>query len=102
VIAPKAVRLVPDTCAMPLTHEREKKGTLTRLANPMPQECKGSLRAAYARSHPEKSSKGCGNPEELDGDLGSPWSERIASQPFFPRESVVGSLATREQRRVRC
>jgi hypothetical protein len=39
------------------------------------------------RSHDEKSGKGCWDTKELDGDLGSSWSEHIASQPFFPRES---------------
>jgi hypothetical protein len=53
------------------------------------------------RSHAEKSDKGCGNPKELDGDLASSWSEHIASQPFFPRESGVSPLAPREQGRVR-
>jgi hypothetical protein len=53
-----------------------------------------------AHSHAEKSSKGCWNPKELDGDLGSSWSEHIASQPFFPRESVASPLAPRERERV--
>jgi hypothetical protein len=49
------------------------------------------------RSHAEKSGKDCRNPKEFDGDLGSSWSERIASQPFFPREAGVSPLAPREQ-----
>jgi hypothetical protein len=53
------------------------------------------------RSHAEKSSEGCWNPKELDGDRARSWSEHSASQPFFPRESVVSPLAPREQGRVR-
>jgi hypothetical protein len=46
---------------MALMNKRGKEGTPTRLANPMLQEGKGSLRAAYARSQTEKSGKGCWN-----------------------------------------
>ena len=100
MIPQKVVRIVLAHAPMLLAHEREKKARAPDLPI-LEQECKGCLRAVYARSQTEKSGKGCRDSEELDGDLASSWSERIASQPFFPRASAVSPLRTREQKRVR-
>src|SRR5712691_6181448 len=47
----------------------------------------------------EEGCEGFGDAEQLDGDLASRWSARIASQPFLPTEAIMRPLRTGKRRR---
>src|SRR6266576_1410508 len=48
--------------------------------------------AMLSRCQTERGGKVFWDAEELDRDLASRWSTRIASEPFCPREARVGTL----------
>ena len=48
--------------------------------------------AMLSRCQTERGGKGVWDAEQLDRDLASRWSTRIANEPLFPREAIVRSL----------
>jgi len=51
-----------------------------------------AAKAVLSRRQAERGGKDCWDAEQLDRDLASRWSTRVASQPLFPREARVRSL----------
>jgi len=51
-----------------------------------------AAQAVLSRRQPERGSKDCWDAEQLDRDLASRWSTRIASEPLCPREARAGTL----------
>lgn len=49
-----------------------------------------------SRCQPERGGKAFWDAEQLDGDSTSRWRTRIASEPFYPRETRVCALRTGE------
>jgi hypothetical protein len=48
--------------------------------------------AMLSRCQTERGGKDFWDAEQLDRDLASRWSTRIANEPLCPREAIVGSL----------
>src|SRR5712691_4314048 len=53
-----------------------------------------AAKAVLSRRQTERGGKDCWDAEQLDRDLASRWSTRIASQSLCPREAIVRSLRT--------
>ncbi len=51
-----------------------------------------AAKAVLSRRQTERGGKDFWDAEQLDRDLASRWSTRIASQPLCPREAIVRSL----------